>query len=247
MVIFHFPFPQRNIMARMTKKYSRKGKTTKKKRMVKPGFTRRSGYYGRYNGTPGWEKKWFDSDIPATQIPVGGSVFNSFNLVPQNTTSSGRIGRKITITDLHFNYYLLKGAQSAYTGFRVTVLLDKQCNGAAAAQGDVFQIAGDLTSYPNLANTGRFVFLYDKYIEVSAQTVATSTIAATVTTTNTTGVVNRHYKWSKRVNIPIEFSDAAVSIATVKSNNLFLIVQQASGGAADSSIDGVFRIRYSDS
>jgi len=234
-------------MARVYKKSGRKGKTPKKKRMVKPGFTRQVGFYGRYNGSPGWEKKWFDLDLAATQVQAAGNVIPSVNLVAQGTTSNGRIGRKITLTNLAFNYYMVLREDSSYCACRVSVILDKQCNGAAATQGDVFQNAGDLTSYPNLANVNRFVMLYDKYFELHASTVATSTIAMTVTTTNTTAPVNRHYKWSKRVNIPIEFSDAAVSIATVKSNNVFVIVQQASGGTNDVFINGKFRIRYSDS
>lgn len=236
-------------MARMSKKSGRKAKMTKKKKYGKPGFTRQVGFYGRYNGTPGWEKKWADTDIPNTAIPNAGTVFGSMNIVQQNGASNGRIGRKITVTNLAFNYYLSKGNATPFFAARVTVVLDRQANGAVATQGDVFQNAGDLTSYLNLANSNRFVILYDKYHDLNAQVVAVANtaIANTVTTIQYAPYV-RHFKWSKRVNIPLEFSDGAVAtIANVKSNNIFVIVQQDTAGAAGVTIDGVFRIRYSDS
>lgn len=235
-------------MARVYKKSGRKGKTTKKKRMVKSGFTRQVGFYGRYNGTPGWEKKWFDFNLPATPIPAGGHVFPTMNLIPQNTLSNGRIGRKVVLTNLSFNYYLAKAVDSPFAAFRVTVVLDKQCNGAAATQGDVFQDPGDLTSYLNLVNTNRFVILYDKYVDINSQVVQQSTIGGGITITNTSMIVTRHQKWTKRVNIPLEFSDGAVpTIANVKSNNIFVIVNCGAGGGANSNIDGMFRLRFSDS
>jgi len=50
------------------------------------------------------------------------------------------------------------------------------------------------------------------------------------------------------VNIPIEFSDGApTTIANVKSNNIIVYGQAASGGDHESNINGIFRIRYSDS
>jgi len=235
-------------MARVYKKTGRKAKSTKKKRMVKSGFTRQVGFYGRYNGTPGWEKKWFDFDVPATNIPVAGHVIPSVNIIQQNTASNGRIGRKVILTNLAFNYYLKKAVDSPFASFRVTVVLDRQCNGAAATQGDVFQNPGDLTSYPNLVNTGRFVFLYDKYVDINSQAVQQSTIAGNVTTTNTAMIATRHLKWTKRVNIPLEFSDGSpATIANVKSNNIFIIVNCGAGGGATSNINGMFRLRFSDS
>lgn len=236
-------------MARYSKKGSKKTKKYSKKRnYVKPGITRQVGYYGRYNGTPGWEKKWFDTNIPATVIPQGGINFGSMNIVQQNGASNGRIGRKIVITNLMFNFYANRAADSSFTVFRVTVVLDKQANGAGAGFGDVWQNAGDLTSYPNMVNTQRFSILYDKFIDLSSSGVATSQIAGNITTTNTYAPTSKHFKWSKRVNIPIEFSDGGVAtIANIKSNNLIVYAQAASGGQHASNINGIFRIRYSDS
>lgn len=236
-------------MARIVKRKTGKRKSTKKRSVVKPGFTRIGGYYGRYNGTPGWEKKWFDTDIPSTQIPVAGSLFPTMNLVQQNAAQDGRIGRKIVITNLAFNYYLNKTAGSPFLSTRVMVVLDKQANGAQAAIGDVLQNAGDLTSYYNLANTQRFSVLYDKYNDLLSYVPASWTLNGPTNTVATSLQTTKHFKWSKRVNIPVEFSDAganAATIANIKSNNLFIIVLQGSAGATTSTIDGMFRLRYSD-
>lgn len=237
-------------MARYSKKGSKKTKKSSKKRnYVKPGFTRQVGYFGRYNGTPGWERKWFDTNIPATAIPQGGINFGSMNIVQQNGASNGRIGRKIVITNLMLNYYANRAADSSFTVFRITVVLDKQANGAGAGFGDVWQDAGDLTSYPNMVNTQRFSILYDKFIDLSTSAVQTSTFAQNpITTTTLYAPTSKHFKWSKRVNIPVEFSDGAVAtIANVKSNNIIVYAQAASGGQHASNINGIFRIRYSDS
>lgn len=236
-------------MARIVKRKSGKRKSSKKRSAVKPGFTRVGGYYGRYNGTPGWEKKWFDTDIPATPVPGAGSVFPTMNLVQQNAAQNGRIGRKIVITNLAFNYYFTKFAQASFLSTRVLVVLDKQANGAPATMGDVLENPGDLTSYYNLANSQRFSILYDKYNDISSYVAASWTTAGATATVATSLPVSKHFKWSKRVNIPIEFSDAgggAATIANVKSNNILIIAMQGSAGATTSTIDGMFRIRYSD-
>lgn len=236
-------------MARYTKKGSKKTKKSSKKRnYVKPGFTRQVGYFGRYNGTPGWEKKFFDTDIPATAIGGNGINFGSMNLVPQNTQANGRIGRKIVLTNLQFNFYANKAIDSPFTVFRVTVVLDRQSNGANAGFGDVWQTAPDLTSYPNMQNTQRFAILYDKFIEMTSGAVSTTVIVGGTTNTTVYPIVSKHFKWNKRVNIPIEFSDGSpTTIANVKSNNILVFAQAAGAGQHTSNIDGQFRVRYSDS
>jgi len=236
-------------MARYSKKGSKKTKKSSKKRnYMKPGFTRQVGYYGRYNGTPGWEKKWFDTDIPGNAIPAAGANYGSMNVVQQNGASNGRIGRKIVITNLMLNYYANRAADSSFTAFRITVVLDKQANGANATFADVWQNAGDLTSYPNMVNTQRFSILYDKFVELSTSAILTTTTAAPIVTTTQFATSTKHFKWSKRVNIPVEFSDGAVAtVANIKSNNILVFAQAASGGQHASNIDGLFRIRYSDS
>lgn len=236
-------------MARYTKKGSKKTKKSSKKRnYVKPGFTRQVGYYGRYNGTPGWEKKFFDTDIPATAIGGNGINFGSMNLVPQNTQANGRIGRKIVLTNLQFNFYANKAVDSPFTVFRITVVLDRQSNGANAGFGDVWQTAPDLTAYPNMQNTQRFAILYDKFIELTSGTVSTTVSVGGTTNTTVYPIVSKHFKWNKRVNIPIEFSDGSpTTIANVKSNNILVFAQAAGAGQHTSNIDGQFRVRYSDS
>lgn len=238
-------------MARTLTKKSRKGKYPKKKRsVIKPGITRQVGFYGRYNGTPGWERKWFDTDIASQVIPAGGHIIATMNLVQQNTGANGRIGRKIHLTSLHMdNFYVLGPTSVNGATYRITVFLDKQCNGAAAQFGDLWANPGDMTSFPNLANTGRFVFLYDKTFILNPTIIARSSDAMATTVTDRVPELSYHGKWSKRVSIPIEFSDVAgaATIADIRSNNIGICLQCGTAGANDSTINGNFRIRYSDS
>lgn len=64
----------------------------------RPGVTRVGGYYGRFTG-PHAEKKFFDTTLAATAATTAGAVISdTLNIVPQDSTESGRIGRKV---DLH--------------------------------------------------------------------------------------------------------------------------------------------------
>ncbi len=100
--------------------------------------------------------------------------------------------------------------------------LDKQANGAAAAVSDISETATWRT-FNNLSNSGRFVILMDKTINMNYCTLGID------------GVTNRKMQvfyddqFHKKVNIPIEFSGITGGITEIKSNNIGILLFSRQG------------------
>jgi len=210
-------------------------------RMVIPprsrGFLRTGGYYGRFNRGGGTELKFFDTalsfNIDSTcEVPATGQI----TLIPQGDTESTRDGRVCTVKS-----YQIKGnaqfvpatASNASSNAIIYVVLDTQCNGAAAAVTDVFSSTSVATQLMNLANSGRFRIL--KKLKLTFNSNAGVTTAY--------NNVNKLFECYGRCNLPIQFSSTTGAITEIKSNNIFLIA-----GCENSddiiSIVGVARLRF---
>jgi len=190
--------------------------------MVVPGYTRTGGFYGRYNksSTAGQavEVKFLDTEI-SDQIsltgevpPTGGQVA----LVPQGTTQSSRDGRKCTIKSILFRgtFVFAPGADAnAATDIFMWLVMDKQCNGAAAAVTDVFTSTAMNTALHNLSNSERFLVLKKFKMQFNAGAGSTTAYSN----------VTKHYEFYKKCNIPMEFSSTTGAITEIKSNNIFWI------------------------
>jgi len=117
-------------------------------------------------------------------------------------------------------------------------VLDKQCNGAAGAYTGVAGVfsTDTPTSHVNLTNTNRYQILR-RYIYSLNQT------AGATTAWNGTKV---NLKMYRKCNIPIEYDSVATdgSLATIRSNNIFVCVDAAINSAT--TFIGNFRVRYSD-
>lgn len=203
-----------------------------------PGYSRTSGYYGRFAG-PGAELKFFDTSlsfpVDATgEVPATGQL----NLIPQGTTESQRIGRKCVIKSIQLRGIATFAPAAAATAADVVnlfVVLDKQCNGAAAAFTDVFVGSSANTSLRNMANSSRFVILKTYRWAFNPMSGATTAY------NNTT----RTFDWYKRCNIPLEFSSTTGAIGEIRSNNIFLLAQAVQDDLT--TVTGVCRVRFSDS
>jgi len=208
----------------------------------KAGTERVSGFYGRFNQGnkgDGNEDKFFDTAISFTcdataEVPATGQL----NLIPQGITESTRVARKACIKSIHIRAQArfdpaatTFGVDSAY----VYVVLDKQCNGAAAAATDVLTSTNIYTAMINMANSERFVILKRFVIPMQA----------TAGVQGAFGKCMVPIEWYKKVNIPLEFSSNTGAITEIKSNNVFLI---AGSGFDDdlTNISGTCRIRFSD-
>lgn len=205
-----------------------------------PGYVRTGGYYGRFAG-PGAELKFFDTansfSVDATgEVPVSGQLC----LIPQGVTESTRVGRKCTVKSITMRGWASfqpGGSALAATNIYVYVVLDKQCNGAAAAVTDVLSSNVMATAMPNLANEGRFVILKKMIMSLNS--------GAGVTTAYNSVV--RAFEWTKRCNIPLEYSSTTGAITEIKSNNIFLLAG-TDGFSSDDLVTftATTRLRFSD-
>jgi len=193
---------------------------------IVPGYTRRVGYYGRYGTrasrmkarTGGaTELKFFDTALTFNldttgEVPATGQLC----LIPQGDTESTRDGRKAVIKSIQIRGTLefqpSTAATAATLGY-LAVVLDTQCNGAAAAITDVFTSSAMDRNFMQLNNSGRFRILWRK-------TYSFHPGAGVSTAYNQT---MRQIEMYKRCNIPIDWNSTAGAITEIRSNNIFLI------------------------
>ncbi len=214
------------------------------------GMTRTQGFWGRYGPASrshghAVELKFFDAVFNDAVISATGDVIPSLNLVAQGITEKTRIGRKMTITNLHMNYTIQlpeldAGATAAPNDtVRFITFIDTQCNGATAAVLDVLETA-DQMSFNNLGNSGRFRVLKDQRVNMNYLSLA-SDGAGVVSSAQ----VGRTFSFHKKLNLPIEFDAAAGAITEIRSNNIGVLWISSSGAAA--AVQCNARIRFSDS
>lgn len=219
------------------------------------GYTRTGGYYGRFarHGMSKPEMKFFDLSILGAPIPIstgGGLLATSINLINQGNGESDMIGRKVTIKRISIrgtaifrtNTGTLSNLGSG-NGLKIVMVLDRQCNGAAATVTQLYETA-DIDSFLNLENKSRFKILKDWWVSNTAVTGYNST-------GNTYYVDEKriHFEWTGRVHIPIEFSaqaGGARAISEVRSNNIWMMAfaDQAPGNTAQ--VEFITRVRYLD-
>ncbi len=160
------------------------------------------------------ELKFFDTVVAGTALATTGVITSpSLNIIPQNTTESGRVGRKCIIKKLNIRFLLQFNSSTTETAevVRVIVVLDRQANGATFAITDVLELASE-GSFNNLSNKSRFLILFDRY-EAINKTVDVGTN------------VNQHvqaFTMFKNVNIPIEWDNSVTTgaLTSIRSNNI---------------------------
>ncbi len=226
--------------------YAPMRRTYKRRKLVVPGYTRKVGYYGRFAGRPpSSELKFLDTSANDAIVAATGDFIGTGTVVviPQDTTESGRIGRKCTIKQIHWRYKVSLAERDAVAdpvegdSLRMILYQDKQCNGATAATGDILETASFL-SFRNLVNTGRFVMLMDKIVNINYAGLG-SDGAGVVSQAE----VVKSYEWHKSCNIPIEYSSTTGAIAEIKSNNIGIFLISTSGIVR---FDSNIRVRFSD-
>jgi len=212
--------------------------------MVVPGYTRAGGSYGRYGSAARRaglepEKKFFDTTLAFTiddtgEVPATGQLA----LIPQGDTESTRDGRKAVIESIQIRANLIyqPGASAtASANTHMWLVLDTQCNGAAAAWDDVF--AGTGVGAPsvmlNLNNSGRFRII--KHWNWVFNPPAGATTAY--------NQMHKQLEYFKKCNIPIDWNSTTGAITEIKSNNIFLLAG-ASGADDLVTVGGRCRLRF---
>lgn len=205
------------------------------------GVDRTGGFYGRY-GHDG-ELKFFDFNAIDAIVAPNGTITGSIINIAQGVTESQRIGRKCTIRSMHWQASLtLPGANGAASPpasdrVRVIVYLDRQCNGAAAAIGDILAL-NIIDSFRNLANQGRFQLLHDKFYPLNYQTLSSDNAG-----TQDACTLIKNFSFYKKLNIPIEYSGTTGAIGEIRSNNIGILLEGQVGVAG---FNGRIRFRFSD-
>ncbi len=207
-----------------------------------PGFTRTTGFYGRYAPGTG-ELKFHDVAVDDAVVPTAGAILDSINLIPQGVTEKTRVGRKCVIRSINwrFNYSLPAQADQADIGtgetIRIIMFLDKQCNGATATVLGILETA-DYQSFNNLANKGRFRTLMDRTYPLNRINSVTDGAS-----TSSSALLTYCDTFFKKVNIPIEFDNTTGAITEIRSNNVgVLFITQAGVAGFNSNV----RVRFSD-
>ncbi len=216
---------------------------------ISRGYTRRTGYYGRYTGSGGMggdragELKFNDKAIDDAVISQTGTITTSPCVIPQGTLETERIGRKCTIRHFSWKYRLdLPELDAGATPpnsdiVRVIIYQDKQTNGAAPTVLDILQTA-DLTSHYQLVNKGRFNIFLDRTHDLNYTAMA-SDGAGVVSTCS----IEKYFTFNKACNVTMEYSGVTGNITTMKSNHIGVLVMSATGNAGMVS---TVRVRYSD-
>jgi len=191
------------------------------------------------------ELKFFDTAISFNldavgEVPASGQL----NLIAQGTGQSQRIGRIATVRSMQLRLnldYLPTTAATASGNAFIYVVLDTQCNGAAAAITDVLTGSGMSTALINLDNSQRFRIL--KKIKVEFQPGAGVSAAY--------NEVRKCVDVYMKLNVPLEFSSTTGAITELRSNNIFLLAggDGSNGGVFDDlcAVTGNCRLRYTDS
>ncbi len=205
-------------------------------RGFRKGYDRTGGFYGRF--AKAGELKFHDVDLDDAVIAAGANVTASINLIGQGVTESTRVGRKCTIKSINWRFNILLPT-SATVGrqetVRIILYLDKQANGATAANTDVLESA-DYQSFNNLSNKSRFRTLMDRQYELVTDSAGDGT-------TNDSGVDVINDTFFKKCNIPIEFDATTGAITEIRSNNIGVILLAKNGTA---TFESKFRLRFSD-
>ncbi len=213
----------------------------RRQRAFRPGYDRSVGFYGRYAGS-GSEAKFFDTDV-ADAVVAANMTVNNLTVIAEGNGESNRIGRKITVKSIHIKGHITLPATTASNATSDNVLckliLDTQTNGTAMVAADLLD-TDVINSFNNLANSGRFKVLYQKWFAMNTGGGGVATGAAYIFTEAT-----RQIKVNKRCNHVIEYDNSGTdgAIGTVRSNNLYWITQSASGLCV---IAATVRLRYTD-
>lgn len=165
------------------------------------------------------EVKYFDTALAfaadaTAEVPATGQL----NIIPQNDTDTGRDGRAVVVKSIEVRgtwQHLPGAAALAGTVVHMYLVLDKQCNKAAAAVLDVFTTANIHSSGLNMYNRSRFQIMKHWTFKFEPK--------AGVTTAYNQSFESVEYTRKCRIPITWDNSAATGALNTTTSNNLFLI------------------------
>lgn len=209
-----------------------------------PGVSRTSTAWVR-NLPLSIETKYIDSSVNTGALsantvalvnfsgPLSGT---SLNLIAIGNSGETRVGQKVNIQTIRFRGQVdLASNIIGAARVRITLILDSQANGAAPATATIFTDS-NIDAFQDIDNVGRFKIIKDKFITINSHygIPGTSTGAAVVP-----------FKFNHKCKgTPIHYSGSAGTIAEIRSNNYFLVVNTNVGGVV--TLQGKSRVAYKD-
>ncbi len=235
----HFPNRMRSSSSYKRKRVTPAPTYLKRRKTFVPGPI---GHGARYAARTG-EWKFLDTTLNDAIVSATGTVTPTVNIIPQGVTESERVGRKCMIKSFHWRYQVSLAERDAVANpfpgdtLRIVLYVDKQCNGAGIATGDLLENAA-FHSFRNLSNSGRFTVLMDKLHTLNYGGMASDTGSVV-----SQSEVVENYTFNKSLNLPIEFSSTTGAIGEIRSNNIGVFLISSTGTCR---FDSTIRIRFSD-
>jgi len=190
------------------------------------------------------ELKYFDSTHDANADTVGpdsgGGAVNKVGqlcVIAAGPNPDQRIGRKIVVKEICGNVELVMNAHQSDI-VRVCVVQDRQANGAVLTADSVFT-GKKIDDFPSIPNSNRFNILAMKIKTMNW----TASQANNDGSAWSNGETKAFLTFKIPCNIEVNYSDAAAEIASIKSNNLSILVGSRDG---KTRLASRWRIRYSD-
>ena len=165
------------------------------------------------------------------------SAVSQLCLIAANADPDGRIGRKIVVKEIQGTVIATMNAHQSDV-LKITVVQDRQCNGAAIAASDVFS-GKQIVDFPQISNSKRFNILAMKMKSLNW----TASQANADGTAYSNGETRAVLSFKIPCNIEINYLDAASTIDKIRSNNICVIFQTREGKTAVASR---WRLRFSD-
>lgn len=210
------------------------------------GFARRNATsVSRFSGK---ELKCFDTVFRNFTVPpFGAPNIETVNNVQQGSAFFNRIGTKIGMKSILINWHLFPQNTIVSCNIRISLIYDRQSNGAYPGFSEIFQTVdglGALTSthmsLTNIVNKDRFVILKDLNIPIVASTTTASVQIAQMPTLNWSG------SWYVPLNnMETTYKTSTNSIGDISTGNLFLMIG-ANVANVGISAHTVTRLRYID-
>ncbi len=188
------------------------------------------------------ELKFLDTiiDVTAFVVPTAGLIVPTINVIPEGTSQSTRVGRRVRIKSFELRYTTFVDQAAAGDQadvLRVVVYEDRQTNGVAATAIQLFDTNSTFPGFRELDNGKRFVMLSDEIFAVNQQSGLSS-----IHTTKTTHIVRKD-----NLGIIVEYDNTFPTgvLSTMRSNNIGLLFQ-SERGLVRVQKNALVRIRFYD-
>ncbi len=187
------------------------------------------------------EKKFFDTTVADnTAVAATGTIVSSsLCLVPDGTTESERVGRRLTISSIHMRINIrlptTTSPNDALDVIRFILYHDKQANKLTATVALILETA-NYRSWNNLNNSKRFHILKDKFITINNSGGSNSNLPQYPRQ-------NRMFNIHENCNIDIDYDGITGALTEITSSNVGVLCISNNG---ESAVGYIARIRFTD-